>query len=99
MTKKEFQSRIHGWIQNEKEFLEEWKSGEIPKNRRGVCNVDSVLERIEFNVMDAFYAYVYPEQCPECSRTGHDHDGECSHFDDKNLRGRDKWGVDANVLK
>lgn len=32
----------------------------------------------EFTVKDAYFRLVkYPEQCPGCTRTGRDHDGEC----------------------
>lgn len=98
MLIKEFQKRIHEWIQNERSFLEEWKSGIIPRNRIGVSNLDSILERIEFNILDAFYDYVYPEQCPECTRTGKDHKYDCSHFDDKDSRARNKFVIDKRAL-
>ena len=76
MTKKEFEERISEWIHNERSFLQEWKSGEC----KPISSIDSILERIEFNVMEAFYDYIYPEPCPECGRSGRDHDGECSLF-------------------
>jgi hypothetical protein len=94
-TIKEFAKRIHDWIQNERDFLIEWKTA---TQHRPVAELDSILERIEFNVMDAFYDYIYPEPCQECGRTGKDHDCECSHFDDEDSRTMDKYRVDSKVL-
>lgn len=98
MNENEFKYRIHSWIQNEREILEELKCGKVRPNWTGLCVIDSILNRIEFNVLDAFYDYIYPEPCLECSRTGKDHDSECSHFDDADSRGMDKYTIHSEAL-
>lgn len=71
MTPQEFHKRVRGWIQNERNFLP-------PQD-----GLDIVLGRIEFNVMDAFADYIWPEMCPDCTRDGKSHDGECEIGDEK----------------
>lgn len=73
----EFKSRIKDWIENERSFLEHWKRGDIASNGEEY-SLDHILHRINFNVMDAYDDLIRsPDPCPECTRTGGDHDGEC----------------------
>ncbi len=91
MTKhKEFEKRIHEWIQNER-FIKQVQE----KMHQEPDSFEQILERIEFNVMDAYRDIIqYPEPCPECTRTGNDHDGECS-IGEPNMA---KFGIDEKVL-
>lgn len=68
-----FEGEASGWIWNE---LGEatFYAGELT-----TTTSKEVLERIQFNVIERYRDLVrFPDPCPNCGRSGTDHDGECS---------------------
>jgi len=68
----DFEKRATGWIMNEEGKTKWYWNTKIFKTEK------PVLERIVFNVVDAYRDLIrFPEHCPGCTRSGRDHDGEC----------------------
>jgi hypothetical protein len=67
-----FEKRVEEWIMNE-EGEKKFYAGE-----KTVYTDRVVLERILSNVITAYRDLIrFPDRCPNCTRSGRDHDGEC----------------------
>ena len=71
-----FEKEVSRWILS--------KEGET-KFYAGTKTVNTskeILESILFNVLNSYYSLIrFPDRCPDCTRNGGDHDGECSMQD------------------
>jgi hypothetical protein len=69
-----FEREAAGWIQQERSLRR-------ADQEHGREHSDYDLNRIESNVIEVYRRLIrFPDPCPECHRSGRDHDGECGNW-------------------
>ena len=68
-----FEQAVSEWILS-KEGRRKFHDGELTIETSRL-----ILDEIVFNVIDEYRRLIrFPERCPDCTRNGLDHDGECT---------------------